>query len=148
MFLSEKITQDLKDAMKAKDSFRLSCLRMLKSAVKNRQVEIGRELKDEEIQKVISSLVRKSKEAAGEFRAGGREDLASKEESEASLLTEYLPEQLSHDKIKEIVKDVISELQAGNPKDLGRVMKTAMARMAGQADGKEVNRIVRELLGG
>lgn len=147
MSLNEKIADDLKHAMKAKDAFRLSCLRMLKSSIKNKQVEIGRELEDEEIQKVISSLVRKNKEAADEFRAGGREDLATKEESEVSLLYEYLPEQLTHEKMKEIVKEVISGLSAESPKDLGRVMKAAMARMAGQAEGKEVNKIARELLG-
>jgi uncharacterized protein YqeY len=148
MSLNNKIADDLKHAMKAKDAFRLSCLRMLKSSIKNKQVEIGRELEDEEIQKVISSLVRKSKEAAGEFRAGGREDLATKEESEAGLLCEYLPEQLTREKIEGIIKEVISELPAKSPKDLGRVMKAAMARIAGQAEGKEVNKIARELLGG
>jgi uncharacterized protein YqeY len=148
MSLNTKIADDLKDAMKAKDSFRLSCLRMLKASVKNKQVEIGRELKDEEIQKVISSLVRKSKEAAIEFRSGGREDLAAKEESEAGVLAEYLPKQLTREKMEEIVRQVISELQAESVRDLGRVMKASLARMAGQADGKEVNRIVRELLGG
>ncbi|RLB17064.1 MAG: GatB/YqeY domain-containing protein [Deltaproteobacteria bacterium] len=148
MSLEKKIGNDLKDAMRAKDSFRLSCLRMLKSSIKNKQVEIGRELKDEEIQKVISSLVRKSKEAAGEFRAGGREDLATKEEAEAKLLYGYLPEQLTHDKMEEIVREVISELGAEDLKDLGRVMKAAMARMAGRAEGKEVNQIVRQILGG
>jgi uncharacterized protein len=148
MSLNEKIADDLKHAMKAKDAFRLSCLRMLKSSIKNKQVEIGRELEDEEIQKVISSLVRKNKEAADEFRAGGREDLATKEESEASLLYEYLPEQLTREKMEEIVKEVISGLSAESPKDLGRVMKASMARMAGQAEGKEINKIARELLGG
>jgi uncharacterized protein YqeY len=148
MSLNTKIADDLKDAMKAKNSFRLSCLRMLKASVKNKQVEIGRELKDEEIQKVISSLVRKSKEAAIEFRSGGREDLAAKEESEAGVLAEYLPKQLTREKMEEIVRQVISELQAESVRDLGRVMKASLARMAGQADGKEVNRIVRELLGG
>ncbi|MEJ2024801.1 MAG: GatB/YqeY domain-containing protein [Deltaproteobacteria bacterium] len=148
MSLNTKIADDLKDAMKAKDSLRLSCLRMLKASVKNKQVEMGWELKDEEIQKVISSLVRKSKEAAIEFRNGGREDLAAKEESEAVVLAAYLPKQLTRDKMEEIVREVISELQAENMKDLGRVMKASLARMAGQADGKEVNRIVRELLGG
>ena len=148
MSLNTKIADDLKNAMKAKDSFRLSCLRMLKASVKNKQVEIGRELKDEEIQKVISSLVRKSKEAAIEFRSGGREDLAAKEESEAGVLAEYLPKQLTREKMEEIVRQVISELQAESVRDLGRVMKASLARMAGQADGKEVNRIVRELLGG
>lgn len=147
MSLNEKIADDLKKAMKSRDSFRLACLRMLKSAIKNKQVEIGRELKDEEIQKVISSLVRKGKEAAEEFRAGGREDLALKEESEARLLYEYLPEQLSRSKIESIVREVIADISATSLKDFGRVMKAAMGKMAGRAEGKEVNEIVREILG-
>jgi hypothetical protein len=148
MPLNQKIADDLKGAMKARDSLRLACLRMLKSSIKNKQVEIGRELKDEEIQKVIASLVRKGKEAASEFRAGGREDLALKEESEAEVLYEYLPEQLTHEKMKEIIRGVISDLSASSIKDLGRVMKAAMDKMAGRAEGKEVNKIVRELLDG
>ena len=148
MSLNEKIADDLKDAMKNRDSFRLACLRILKSSIKTKQVEIGRELEDEEIHKVIFSLVRKGKEAASEFRAGGREDLALKEESEVGILQEYLPEQLTRDKMEEIIREVISDLSASSVKDLGRVMKTAMDKMAGRAEGKEVNKIVRQLLGG
>ena len=146
MFLHEKINQDLKEAMKAKDTVRLSCLRMLKSSVKNKQVEKGRELEDGEIEALISSLVRKAKEAAKEFRQGDREDLAKKEEDEIKIFYDYLPKQLSPEEIEKILKEIIAEMSAGGPKDLGKVMKVAMERMSGQAQGKEVNRIARNLL--
>jgi uncharacterized protein len=148
MSLNQKIADDLKNAMKKRDSFRLACLRMLKSSIKNKQVELGRELEDEEIHKVVSSLVRKGKEAADEFRAGGREDLALKEESEAGLLQEYLPEQLTSDEMEGIIREVISDLSASSVKDLGKVMKAAMGKMAGRGEGKQANKIARELLGG
>ena len=146
MSLHQKIADDLKQAMKAKDSIRLSCLRMLRTALKNLQVQKGRELTDEEIQSTVSSLVRKGKEAAGEFRKGDREDLALKEEKEIEIFYEYLPKQLTPEKIEEILRDIISELSAEGPKDMGNVMKAAMAKMAGQAQGKEVNEIARKLL--
>jgi uncharacterized protein YqeY len=146
MMLNQKIVEDLKEAMKAKDQARTSCLRMLKTAVKNEQVNKGRELKDEEIQAIISSSIKKCKDAVNEFRAGGREDLAEKEEKEIQLLFEYLPKQLTPEEIESTLRDIISELSAGSPKDLGKVMKVAMARMAGQAQGKEVNEIARRLL--
>jgi uncharacterized protein YqeY len=146
MSLSEKIVKDLKNAMKAKDEFRVSCLRMLKTSVKNKQVEKGRELEDEEMQAVISSSIRKNKEAAGEFRRGAREDLALKEEKEIELLYEYLPDQLTSAELEKIVQEIISELSTKSPKDLGKVMKMAMARIAGKAEGKAVNEIARRLL--
>lgn len=146
MSLHEKITQDLKEAMKAKDTMRLSCLRMLKTSVKNKQVEQRRELNDGEIEALISSLVRKAKEAAKEFRKGDREDLAQKEEDEIKIFYDYLPKQLSPEEIEEILKGILAELSITSPKDLGKVMKLAMERMAGQAQGKEVNNIARKLL--
>ena len=146
MSLNQKIAEDLKQAMKAKDSVRLSCLRLLRTAMKNLQVEKGHELGDEEIQSVISSLIRKGKEAAKEFRAGNREDLAVKEENEIEVLYGYLPEQLTLDQIEENVREIISELNAKSPKDMGGVMKAAMARMAGRAQGKDVSDIARKLL--
>ncbi len=148
MSLNEKIVQDLKNAIKTKDTIRTSCLRLLKTHLKNKQVEKGRdyELKDEEIQAIISSLTRKGKEAASEFRRGGREDLALKEEQEIKILYEYLPRQLTPEKIEKTLREIISELSAQSYKDLGRVMKEAMARMAGQAQGKEVNEIAKKLL--
>ena len=147
MTLHEKIAKDLTVAMKAKAALRVSCLRMLKTALKNRQVEIGRELEDEEVQAVISSQVRKGKEAAGEFRNAGREELALKEEQELEVLFEYLPKQMTPDEIEKILKEIIAEISAQGPKDTGKVMKSAMAKIAGQAQGKAVSEIARKLLG-
>jgi len=147
MELISRINDDLKDAMRARDQLRLSCLRMLKTSIKNRQVERGQQLSDEEIQGVVSSMVRKAKETAKEFRDCGREDLALKEESEALVFYGYLPEQLTSEKIEEVIKETILDLSAGSLADLGKVMKAAMAKMAGRAPGKEVSEIARKLLG-
>ncbi len=144
--LSQKIIDDLKASMKARDSTRTSCLRMLKSAIKNKQVEKGDPLKDEEIQTVISSLIKKGQEAVKEFRRGGREDLAAKEEEEIRIFYGYLPEQLAPADIEKTLKEIMAELSADSLKDMGKVMKVAMARMAGKAQGKEVNEIARKLL--
>ena len=146
MTLQEQISNDLIGAMKAKNDLRISCLRMLKTALKNRQVEKMGELTDEEVQAVISSLIRRGQEAAKEFRQGGREELALKEEEEAGILYGYLPEQLNPAEIENTLREVISELGATSPKDLGKVMKTAMARMSGKAQGKEVSAIAKSLL--
>ena len=146
MSIEEKITNDLKTAMKAKDGIRVSCLRMLKTSIKNKQVEKGEKLKDEDIEALISSAIRKGQEAAQEFIKGSREDLAAKEEAEIKILYSYLPEQLTSAEIEKILKEIISELSISSPKDLGKVMKAAMARMAGKAQGKEVNEIARRLL--
>jgi uncharacterized protein YqeY len=146
MLLTQKIAEDLKTTMKLKDEVRLSCLRMLKTALKNRQIEKGSELKDDEIQSVISSLIKKGTEASTEFRRAGRGDLADKEDREIKILYEYLPEQLSHDEIEKILLETIKELSAESQKNLGKVMKIAMARMAGKAQGREVNDIARRLL--
>jgi len=146
MSLTEKITNDLKQAMKDKDVVRLSCLRMLKTALKNKQVEKGRSLEEEEIQSVITSCIRKNEEAAKEFRKGGREELADKEEKESKFLYEYLPKQLGSRELEQILSEIISELSAEGIKDLGKVMKTAMSRLAGKAQGGEVNKIAKKLL--
>ncbi|MDZ7697607.1 MAG: GatB/YqeY domain-containing protein [Deltaproteobacteria bacterium] len=146
MSLNEKIAQDLKTAMKARDAIRLSALRMLRSAMKNLQVEKGRELTDEEIHSVIGSMVRKGNEAAEEFRRGGREDLALKEEKEVEIFYAYLPQQLTPEAIETTLRDIIKDLSAQGPKDMGRVMKAAMAKMAGQVQGKTVSEIAKRIL--
>jgi uncharacterized protein YqeY len=146
MSLTQKINEDLKEAMKAKDKACLSTLRMLKAAVKNRQVEKGGELEDKEIEAVIASLIKKSQESAEEFKKGGRHDLAAKEEGEAKILLKYLPEQLTRVQIETQLKEIISELSADSFKDMGKVMKVAMSRMAGKVQGKEVNEIAKKLL--
>jgi uncharacterized protein YqeY len=147
MKLEEKITDDLKAAIKARDGLRTSCLRMLKTAIKNRQVEKRDKLKDEEIQETVSSLIKKGKQAAEEFKKGGRDTLAAKEEAEITIYLEYLPQQATPTEIEKTLKDIIAESGAEGLGDLGRVMKQAMAQMAGKAQGKEVNEIARKLLG-
>jgi len=146
MPFEKKITDDLKEAMKAKDKLRVSCLRMLKASMKNKSVEKGDKLKDDEIQGIITSLIRKGKEASTEFRKAVREDLADKEDQEIKILVSYLPEQLTPDEIEHILKEIIAECAASSLKDLGIIMKAAMARMAGKAQGREVNEIARKLL--
>jgi uncharacterized protein YqeY len=146
MSLAEQLAEDFKKALKSKDETRISCLRMLKASLKNEQVKKGKELNDEEIQAVVSSLIRKGQEAAEEFKKGSREDLAQKEEKEIAIFYGYLPEQLGSLEIEAMLKEIVDELSATGPKDLGKVMKVAMARMAGKAQGKEVNELARKLL--
>jgi len=146
MSFNDRITEDLKNAIKGRNPVRTSCLRMLKASLKNKQSEKGRELTDEETQAIISSLIRKNKEAIKEFRNGGREDLASKEEEEVRIFYDYLPQQLSQEEIEKTIREIIAEISAVSQKDLGKIMKLAMARMAGKAQGKEVNEIARKLL--
>ena len=130
MSLSQRITAELKEAIKTKDAPRVSCMRMLKASLKNKQVEKGSDLEDKEIENVVSSLIRKGQEAAKEFREGGRLDLAEKEEEEVKIFYEFLPEQLDSAEIEKRIKEIISELSATGSEDLGRVMKAAMAQMA------------------
>ncbi|HIC84870.1 MAG TPA: GatB/YqeY domain-containing protein [Desulfobacterales bacterium] len=146
MALNDRIVEDLKEAMRSRDQLKTSCLRMLKTSIKNRQIEKGRELSDDEILSVISSLVRKGKEAAQEYRKAGRQDLAEKEERELEVFYTYLPKQLSDEEIEQRLREIISQVSATGPKDLGKVMKIAMAKMAGQAEGKKVSQIAKGLL--
>jgi uncharacterized protein YqeY len=145
--LVEKIARDLKEAIKAKDEFRVSCLRVLKAAVTNEQGRRTQPLEDEDVRAVIQSLVRKGQEAAAEFRKGLREDMAAKEEGEVKILSGYLPQQLAPAEIENVLKEIIAEVSASGPKDLGKVMKAAMGRLAGKVQGKEVNEIAKRLLG-
>jgi uncharacterized protein YqeY len=145
--IAEKIAQDLKEAIKAKDEFRVSCLRVLKAAVSNEQGRRTKPLEDEDVRAVIQSLVRKGQEAAAEFRKGLREDMAAKEEGEVKILSGYLPQQLAPAEIENVLKEIIAEVSASGPKDLGKVMKSAMGRLAGKVQGKEVNEIAKRLLG-
>jgi hypothetical protein len=146
MSLYDDITQDLTSAIKGRDTLRLSVLRGLKAAIKNKQVELRQDLNEDQIRGVISSEIKKRKEAIEVFNQGSRPDLADKEEAELKILSGYLPPQLSGEEIKEILAHVIEEISASGPKDLGRVMKSAMPKLAGRADGREVNQLARELL--
>jgi len=146
MSLYDTILLDLRKSIKGQDKEKLSVLRGLKTAIKNKQVELRQELTDDQILAVISSELKKRNEAIEKFGEGSRQDLVEKEEAELEILSSYLPPQLSEEEIKETLAQVIEEVSARSPKDLGKVMKSAMVKLAGRADGREVNRLARELL--
>lgn len=146
MSLQKTIHNRLIVATKEKDTVCVSTLRMLRAAIKNREVELQAELDDNEILRLISTQVKQRKEAIRQFKDGGRDDLVNKEEQELAVLMLYLPEQHSPETINDIVAGVIQELDAKDLKDMGRVMKTVMGQLAGSADGRLVNEIVRNHL--
>ena len=147
MAFIDKIGADLITAMRSKDQVRLGTLRMAKAALMNREVERGRALDDAESLQVMASLIKQRRDSIEQFTAGGREDLASKERAEIAILETYLPPALDAAQIDAIVGDVIRETGATSPKDMGRVMKAVMAKLAGTApDGKAVSEIVRNRL--
>ena len=136
-------------AMRSKDVARLSALRMLKAALMNREVERGRALDASESQQVVASLVKQRRDSIDQFTRGGRQDLADKESAEIRVLETYLPPAADPAVIDRAVADAIAETGATSVKDMGRVMKAAMARLAGQSvDGKTVNELVRAKLAG
>ena len=148
MTFIEQISQDIASAMRAKDATRLAALRMAKAALMNREVEKGAALDDGESRQVVASLIKQRRDSIEQFRKGGRDDLADKEAAEIATLETYLPPALDAAAIEAIVDDVIQSTGASGAKDLGRVMKGVMPRLAGQTvDGKQVNEIVRRKLG-
>ena len=148
MSLADSISTDIAAAMKAKDPARLSALRMLKAAVMNKSVEKGRDLEDPEVLQVIASLVKQRRESIEQFANAGRTDLVDKETAELTVLNQYLPPAASHEEIEAAVAAAIAETGAASPKDMGKVMKAVMPKLAGKnADGRAVNEIVRRQLG-
>ncbi len=146
MTLLEKITRDMKAAMKAGNKEKLSALRMVLSQVKNKQIEKKEPLEDDEILRIIQGLVRQSNDAIAQFKQGHRADLVKKEETFISICQAYLPEQLSEEDLKKLIRETIDEVSAVTLKDMGKVMKAVMPKVAGRADGKRVNQIVRAIL--
>ncbi len=147
MDLKEKIKNDFKETFKAKDFFSLSVLKMLNAAIANAEIAKNREeLSEEELVGVISSEAKKRKDAIEQYKKGGRDDLAAKEEKELEILEKYLPEQLSEEKIKEVVQKAIKEIGAGSPADFGKVMGKIMAQLKNKADGAITAKIVKEEL--
>jgi uncharacterized protein len=148
MAMVEQIDKDLTAAMKAREELRLSVLRMAKSALKLKQVELGKALDDEQAVAVLRTLVKQRHDSVEQFRKGGREDLATKEEQEIKILETYLPAGASDEEIDSAVAAAIAETAATTAKDIGKVMKAAMAKLAGKnADGKRVNEKARARLG-
>ncbi len=149
MSLLDRINKDLTDAMRLRDQARLGTLRMLKAALVNRGVEKGRDLDEGEEQQVVRSLVKQRRESIEQFERGGRQDLVNKESAEIPVLEAYLPAAADPAEVEAIVDAAIAEAGASSVKDMGRVMKTAMAKLAGKnVDGKAVNELVRRKLGG
>lgn len=146
MSLQQRLDDDLKAAMKSSDSLKTSVLRMVKAAIKNKQVEKRKDLSDEEIISVISTLTKQRRESIDLFSKGGREDLAEKERQELAMLQLYLPGQLSPEDLDRIIMEAINESSAEGVKDIGKVMRLIMPRVQGAADGKVVNQRVKELL--
>ncbi len=146
MSLMEKIRNDMKEAMKSKEKERLSTIRMLISEIKKRQIDSGKEFDDNDILRVIKSMVKSREDSVKAYKEGGREDLAEKEQKEIDVLKSYLPEQLSEKEIEKIVEEAIKESGAVSVRDMGKVMKIVMAKYGSQVDGKVVNRIVKEKL--
>ena len=149
MPIVEQVDKDLVAAMKAREELRLSVLRMAKAALMNKKIELGKALGDAEALAVLRTLIKQRHDSVEQFRKGGREDLAQKEEAEIKIIETYLPAGASEEEIDAAVAAAIQETGATSAKDLGKVMKAAMGKLAGKnVDGKHVNEKVRTKLGG
>ena len=146
MTLKEQLNDAMKAAMKARDNLRLSAVRMVRAAIKNREIDARTELDDQAVTDVISTLAKQRRESIRMFREGNRLELAEKEELELAVLLEFLPTQLSPDEIDTLVSQVILDIEARGVKDMGRVMKAVTQLIAGKADGKIISDAVRRLL--
>jgi len=146
MNLKETLLSDMKGALKARDSLKLITIRGLISEIKNREIDVGHDLVDDEIISIILTQVKKRKEAAIFFDKGGRKDLLEKENQEKKILQEYLPEQVSVNDLKQRIQEVILELEIIDIKDLGKIMKTIIPEFKGRADNEQIKNLVTECL--
>ena len=149
MALIDEVSTAIADAMRRQDAARLSALRMLKAALMNREVEKSRALDAAESLQVVTSLVKQRRDSIEQFQKGGRQDLVDKETAEIAILEHYLPPPIDPAALERAVAEAIAETGAASPKDMGRVMKAAMARLSGQTvDGRVVNELVKKKLAG
>lgn len=148
MELKAKLNQDLKDAMKNRDEARVRTLRMVLAAIKNFEVEKMGSATDEEILQIMLKEIKRRQEAIEMYEKGGRQDLARAESEEIQIIQSYMPKQMSEEEIRELARKIISEMKLTGPKDVGAAMKAIMPHVKGKADGRLVNKIVSELLGG
>ena len=148
MSLKEKLTADMKEAMKAREEGRqrLGVIRMVRGAIRQQEIDGQKELDDDAVLAVISKEVKQRRDSIEEFKKGGREDLVAQNEAEIAVLMAYLPQQMAEGEIRKLVQDAIAATGASSPKEMGKVMKELMPKVKGRADGKLVNQIVRELL--
>jgi uncharacterized protein YqeY len=148
MSLKDKLTEDLKQAMRQGDELGRSTLRLVMAAIKNAEIEKRRELEEGELLAIIAKEAKQRHESIAQFERGGRQDLADREEAELQILLAYLPEQLSQEEIEAQARQIIEEVGAASPAQMGQVMRRLMPLMQGKADGKLVSRVVKELLTG
>jgi len=146
MNLSDRLTDDMKQAMKDKDKFRLSTIRMVRASVLNLEKELRRSLDDNEMLDILSREIKQRKDSLQEFKKAGREDLVENLAAEIDIISKYLPEQLTEEEIQEIVRQTIQELGASSKADMGKVMGALMPKTKGRADGKLVNQVVQQFL--
>jgi hypothetical protein len=148
MALKEQLDADLKASMRDKDAARLSVIRMLKSAIKYREIEAMKPLDDAGVLQVISGEIKRHKDSVEQFRAGNRPELVQKEEAEIAVLQGYLPAQLGEAELRALVEAAVARTGAGGPRDMGTVMKALLPEVQGQADGKLVSELVKARLSG
>ncbi len=146
MSLRERLNDELKTSMKSREELKLSVIRMVRSSIKNREIDQKHELDDREIVEIISTLCKQRRESIRLFKEANRQDLVDKEEKELLLLLDFLPQQLNREEVENLVKKTIADCGAQGPKDMGRVMKALQPGVAGRADGKLVSDVVKELL--
>jgi uncharacterized protein YqeY len=147
MSLRDRLTEDLKLAMKARDQLRMDVIRMIKAAVLNKEVEVKKDLDDAEMSRIMTTMIKQRKESVEQYEKGNRSELAAKERQEISIIESYLPQAVSAEQLADIIATVIRETGATSPKDMGAVMKAVMAKLAGQPiDGKQVSDLVRAKL--
>lgn len=147
MSLTQRLEQDMKTALKNKDKTKLGVIRMIRSSIKNAEIERGRPLEEGEVLEVVARELKQRKESLLEFEKAGRSELAEKVKAEIAVVESYLPAPLSEEELRELARQVIAEVGASAPADMGKVMKEIIPRVKGRAGGKEVSRIVRGLLG-
>lgn len=146
MNLSERLTDDMKQAMKNQDKFKLSVIRMMRASVKNLEIDLKRPLDDNEVLEILSREVKQRKDSLQEFKKAGRDDLVADLVVEIEIISQYLPEQLTEEEIQEIVTQTIHELGASSKADMGKVMSALLPKTKGRADGKLVNQFLQQLL--
>ena len=146
MSLNDRLNEDMKQAMRNQDKFRLSVIRMVRSSIKNIEIDQRRPLDDQEVLDVLNRELKQRKDSLHEFEKAGRQDLADNLKAEIVIISEYMPQQLSEDEVKEIVQQTIHEVGASSKADMGKVMGALMPKVKGRADGKLINQLVTQLL--
>lgn len=146
MNLSERLNEDMKQAMRSKDKFKLSTIRMIRATIKNQEIDLKRTLDDAEVLDILSREIKQRKDSLQEFQKAGRDDLAETVEAEIVIVAEYLPAQLAEEEVKAIVQQTIQETGASSKADMGKVMAALMPKVKGRADGKLVNQVVQQCL--